>query len=169
MAHDLIPEWHQLGGSLSDLNIWKKALGTQSWDFGRNQLFLNTRTDRLGPVGAERSVLAVSPLGIQASLPGSSKEVVFDAELWRWKAAETPNGFSCFTWGAECLSDWKWSLWMDRHKVLCSPACSSVRCLGTALDPSFLNFLFYVQWCLEMEMGTCVSGKFTNIHIRLYI
>lgn len=149
-----------------DLKIWKKALGTQSWGFERSQLFLTTSSDSLGRGRAERNILAcfsaVRPLGIQASLPGSSKEVVFYAEGGRQLRSQMA---SVFTWGAECHGDWKWSLWMDRHKVLCSPAYSSVKCLGTALDHSFLNFFFYVQWCSEMEMGTCVNGKFTNIQI----
>lgn len=173
-AHDLILEWHQLRGSLSDPKIWKKkALGTQSCGFGKSQLFLNISTDRLSPVGAERNILACSsavrPLGIRASLPGSSKEVVFYAELWRWKAAELPNGFSCFTWGEECHGDRKWSLWVDRHKVLCSPACSSGRCLGTALDHSLLNFFFNVQWCLEMEMGTYEWEIHKYSHPSIYL
>lgn len=165
--------------SITWIFIWsqnlkkKKALGTQSCGFGKSQLFLNISTDRLSPVGAERNILACSsavrPLGIRASLPGSSKEVVFYAELWRWKAAELPNGFSCFTWGEECHGDRKWSLWVDRHKVLCSPACSSGRCLGTALDHSFLNFFFNVQWCLEMEMGTYEWEIHKYSHPSIYL
>lgn len=135
MTHYLIPERHLLCRFMCDLKIWKstntlgpKAEVLEGVSFTWTPVL--TGCVLLVAVGSFLACsTSVSPFGIQAFLPGSNKEVVFYAELWRWKAAEIPNSFSGFTQRVEWHSDWKWSLLMDSHKEL-------VRCV----------LLHTVQW-----------------------
>lgn len=153
-------------------NLKKKALGTQSCGFGKSQLFLNISTDRLSPVGAERNILACSstvrPLGIRASLPGSSKEVVF--------LLNSEGGRQLTSQMASVVSHEGKSVTVTGNGA-CGWTDTKCYVLLHAAREGVLGLLWIIPFWTSFSMCSGawrwrwahMNGKFTNIHIRLYI